>query len=198
MRIGFSFGGGGTSRPYCRDRQCTVEHRGGIARSNVIMNCPNDVGIYLYKSADATIHNNALINTRGIDVKDSASYANIMNIIDGRILARDGGTVSKARNIISDLKAAVLAKVSAGLYANAEQGDLRTGDLKAVLGRGMPLDGAGRDPLRPALRRPRARHWADPVPPQLRLHSGPTMSHLRWPQKSAADGVAGRGVDRSP
>lgn len=146
VRIGFSFGGGGTNRAYCRDSQCTVEHRGGIARSNVIMNCPNDVGIYLYKSADTTIHNNALINTRGIDVKDSASYANIMNnIIDGRILARDGATVSKARNITSDLKAAVLLKVSAGLYANAEQGDLRTSDLEAVLGRGMPLDSTGRD-----------------------------------------------------
>jgi hypothetical protein len=145
-RVGFSFGGGGTARPNCRDSQCTVEHRGGIARSNVIMNCPNDVGIYLNKSADTTIHNNALINTRGIDVKDSSSYADIMNnIVDGRILVRDSATVSRARNIVSDLKAAVLAKVSAGLYANAEQGDLRISDLEALLGRGRPVDSAGLD-----------------------------------------------------
>jgi len=145
-RIGFSFGDGGTGRRHCRDRQCQVEHRGGIARSNVIMNCPNDVGIYLYKSADTTIHNNALINTRGIDVEGSVSHADITNnIIDGRILARDGASVSRASNIVSDLKAAILAKMSAGLYANAEQGDLRISDLEAVRGRGMPLDSGGRD-----------------------------------------------------
>lgn len=145
-RIGFSFGDGGTGRRHCRDGQCQIEHRGGIARSNVIMNCPNEVGIFLYKSADTTIHNNALINTRGIDVVDSASHAEITNnIVDGRILARDGATAAKAGNIVSDLKAAVLAKVSAGLYADAEQGDLRISDLEAVLGRGVPLDSGGRD-----------------------------------------------------
>src|SRR3546814_12500437 len=35
-RVGFSFGGS-TGRRFCRDGSCSVEHRRGIARNNVIM-----------------------------------------------------------------------------------------------------------------------------------------------------------------
>lgn len=110
------------------------------------MNCPNDVGIYLYKSAETKIHNNALINTRGIVVDASTSHADIANnVVDGRIQARNGATISVAANITSGLKAAFLAKVSSGLYTNAEQGDLRISDIDAVLGQGIPLDSDSRD-----------------------------------------------------
>jgi len=140
-RIGFSFGGGGTSRTACRDGNCSAEHSNGIARNNIIMNCPNDVGIYLNKSARTHIHNNALINTRGIDVRFSQSTGMIANnIIDGRILSREGGTYAAENNIIAPLKAAFLGNVSTEIYADPEAGDFRLNDLQSISGRGIPID----------------------------------------------------------
>src|SRR3546814_13320650 len=75
IRIGFSFGGGGPAQRFCRNYSCTNEHYDGVARSKVIMDCPNDVGIYLNKSKGTLIHNNALINTRGIDVRFAGTSA---------------------------------------------------------------------------------------------------------------------------
>src|SRR3546814_1781609 len=92
IRIGFSFGGGGTAQRFCRNNSCTNEHYDGVARSNVIMDCPNDVGIYLNKSKGTLIHNNALINTRGIDVRYEGTSDLIVNkVINGRRLARKIG-----------------------------------------------------------------------------------------------------------
>src|SRR3546814_4894238 len=34
IRIGFSFGGGGTAQRFCRNNSCTNEHYDGVARSN--------------------------------------------------------------------------------------------------------------------------------------------------------------------
>lgn len=142
-RIGFSFGDGGTGRRFCRDAgQCKAEHRNGIARNNVIMNCPNEVGIYVYKSTGTVIHNNALINTRGIDLRHTASDASIVNnVIDGRILARDGARFSADANILSRLKAALLSNVSKEIYADVANGDLRLADQNALVGRGVAIDG---------------------------------------------------------
>jgi hypothetical protein len=145
-RIGMSFGNGGTGRRHCRDGQCEVEHRNGVARNNIIMNCPNEVGIYLNKSAGTQLHNNALINTRGIDVRFPESSAVIANnVIDGRLLARDGGDFSETNNILSPVKAALLAKVSGDIYANPEEGDFRLIGLDSIPGRGAPLDDGGLD-----------------------------------------------------
>ena len=145
-RIGFSFGGGGTDRTACRDGLCRVEQRSGIVRNNIIMNCPNDVGIYLNKSAETKIHNNLLINTRGIDVRFAASDASIVNnIVDGRILARDGGVFWQAHNILSALDAMLLGKVSSDVYADPQRGDLRLLDLDLVLGQGTAIEESGLD-----------------------------------------------------
>src|SRR3546814_11478006 len=90
---------------FWRNNSCTNEHYDGVARSNVIIDCPNDVGIYLNKSKGTLIHNNALINTRGIDVRFAGTSALIVNnVIDGRILARSGGQYSQSNNIVEDLK----------------------------------------------------------------------------------------------
>jgi hypothetical protein len=145
-RVGFSFGDGGTARRHCRDGQCQVEHMNGIARNNIIMDCPNDVGIYLYKSAQTAIINNALINTRGIDIHLSGGGSSIANnIIDGRILARDGSTYSGASNIVNPKKAMLLGKVTDDLYVDPEGGDLHLRTPKAVQGRGSPIVYGGQD-----------------------------------------------------
>src|SRR3546814_2150270 len=95
-RIGFSFGGGRTGRRFCRDGSCSAEHRGGIARSNVIMHC-SEAGIHLNKSADTLIHNNALIATQGIELLRASTDAMIVNnLLDGSIRAREGAKIGRA------------------------------------------------------------------------------------------------------
>ena len=145
-RIGFSYGDGGTAHRHCRDKRCTVQHRRGIIRNNVIMNCPNAPGIYLNRSAETRIHNNALINTRGIDVRRVESDADIVNnIVDGRILSREGGSYTAADNLRSDLKAVLLDKLSDDIYLDARGGDLRLSDPGSIAGAGQPLAEAGLD-----------------------------------------------------
>lgn len=146
IRVGFSFGGGGSSQRACRDARCDAEQQGGILRSNIIMNCPNDVGVYLNKSAGTSIHNNLIVNTRGIDVRFSESDAVIVNnVIDGRVLARDGGSFSADRNIMDVLDALLLRRTSADIYADPARGDFRLQDLDRILGKGLPLENAGAD-----------------------------------------------------
>src|SRR3546814_13721820 len=108
---------------FCRNNSCTNEHYDGVARSNVIMDCPNDVGIYLNKSKGTLIHNNALINTRGIDVRFAGTSALIVNnVIDGRILARSGGQYSQSNKIVAPREAACVDKVSQERYDETEMG----------------------------------------------------------------------------
>ncbi|HEV8581421.1 MAG TPA: PE-PGRS family protein [Thermoanaerobaculia bacterium] len=100
VRLGLSFGGGGSGPPsICEDGTCTPEHQNGILRNNVIVNCPQDVGIYLNKAANTRIYSNTLYNTTGIDVRFTASTADLRNnILSGAIRNRDGGTSTKAAN----------------------------------------------------------------------------------------------------
>jgi hypothetical protein len=92
-RIGFSFGGGGTTSQACRGGKCAFESIRGTMRSNIVMDCPNDVGVYVNKSPESVIHNNFILKTRGVDVRFAGSTADIFNnVIDGRILARADGT----------------------------------------------------------------------------------------------------------
>ena len=102
IRLGLSFGGGGTGDQFCRSGNCETEHTGGIIRNNVIARCPVDVGIYLNRAAQTQIHNNLLIANAGIDVRFETSSASIHNnIVDGRIRDRDGGIHYADNNLIS-------------------------------------------------------------------------------------------------
>lgn len=101
VRLGLSFGGGGTSPDsICEDGTCTPEHEGGIMRNNIIANCPSDVGIYINKGKDVKIFHNLLYKTTGVDVRFAASVAEVRgNMTDGRIRTRDGGTMTEAGNL---------------------------------------------------------------------------------------------------
>jgi hypothetical protein len=145
-RVGFSFGGGGTNAGSCRDGKCRQEHSRGIMRNNIVMNCPNDVGVYLNKSADTLIHNNLLIDTRGIDIRYPESTATVLsNVIDGRILARADGRFTKRGNIESMFKAVVNGSVSSTLFAEPKIGNLTITDEKALKTSGTPVTAAARD-----------------------------------------------------
>ncbi len=100
VRLGLSFGGGGSSPdPICEGGTCTPEHQDGLMINNVIANC-NDVGIYLNEAARCGIHHNTLFDTVGIDVRFVASVCDLRNnLMTGRIRARDGGTFSPADNM---------------------------------------------------------------------------------------------------
>jgi len=101
IRIGLSFGGGGTGAQYCRNNDCSFEHSNGVMRNNIILNCSRDVGIYINKGANSQIYNNLLHNTLGIDVRFETSSATIVNnIISGRVKERDGGMARKDNNLI--------------------------------------------------------------------------------------------------
>jgi parallel beta-helix repeat protein len=102
-RIGLSFGGGGgETPPICEDADCTIKHTNGTIRNNVIMNCPNDVGIYINTSPGTKIYNNTLFDTFGIDVRFPASSADIRNnVISGSIRSRDGGRATLDNNLVS-------------------------------------------------------------------------------------------------
>ncbi len=101
IRLGLSFGGGGSGPPsICEDGTCTPEHQNGVMRNNVIVNCPQDVGVYLNAAANTKVYDNTLYNTTGIDVRFVASTADVRNnILSGAIRDRNGGTSTRATNL---------------------------------------------------------------------------------------------------
>lgn len=146
FRIGFSFGDGGTGRRFCRDGGCAAEHLRGIARNNVIMNCPRRAGIYLYKSAGTLVHNNALVNTGGIVLARDTTHAVIVNnILDGGLWMRDGAEYFAERNLMSPPGTAPSGTISSRIYANANDGDLRLKHDTAIMGRGVAISDSWQD-----------------------------------------------------
>jgi hypothetical protein len=142
QRVGFSFGDGGTGQQFCRDGSCRFEHRGGVVRNNIIMNCPNGPGIHLNKSAETLVHNNALIATSGIEVQRPATGATIVNnIVDGSILIVDGAAVTTASNVMDQVGAEGSGTASRAIYLNPQGGDLRLKDREALAGHGLPIEG---------------------------------------------------------
>lgn len=101
VRLGLSLGGGGSSPgSICEDGTCTPEHQHGTLRNNIVVNCPQDVGIYLNAAADTRIYDNTLIATTGVDVRFASSTADIRNnLVSGQIRNRDGGTSTQSANL---------------------------------------------------------------------------------------------------
>jgi len=100
IRVGLSFGGGGTGSAYCREGNCDVEHANGEMRNNIILNCAGDAGIYLNKAKATKLVHNTLINNTGIDVRFAASNAEVYgNALTSRIRERDQGTAVSQENI---------------------------------------------------------------------------------------------------
>jgi hypothetical protein len=98
MRVGLSFGGGGTDPGVCRDRRCVTEHSAGLAANNLIAHC-NDFGIYINQANQTLVAHNTLINTYGIDARFPAASATIIgNLLDGIIRAREGAALTESSN----------------------------------------------------------------------------------------------------
>jgi hypothetical protein len=99
VRIGLSLGGGGTNARACQTGKCEYEHIDGLIQGNIVLNCENDVGIYLNKASNTQVTENLLLNTLGIDVRFSSSSASVSNnTMQGRISARDGAFLKQRNN----------------------------------------------------------------------------------------------------
>jgi hypothetical protein len=98
VRVGISFGGGGTDPRLCRMPGCEYEHSRGVATNNLVAHC-NDSGLDANRSQHVTFAHNTLVNTAGIDARgtnsDVLAYANLM---DGVLRARDTSTIKLQYN----------------------------------------------------------------------------------------------------
>ena len=100
VRVGLSFGGGGTGKPYCRDKRCVTEHTGGLAANNIIAHC-NDTGLDINKASKVTFAFNTLINTSGIGIRGGSSEVRLYgNMYEGKVRVADGSALRQEMNQI--------------------------------------------------------------------------------------------------
>lgn len=98
-RIGISLGGGGTSEGMCQTEACEYEHRDGVVKNNQVLNCPNDVGIYLNKAKNSKVHDNVIVGSLGIDARYNATSGEVYNnVFQGRLKNRNGASVKFNHN----------------------------------------------------------------------------------------------------
>ena len=141
VRVGLSFGGGGTDRSACRDRRCSYEHNRGVIRNNVIMHCPSDVGIYLNKAHSTEIYNNTLYHTLGIDVRFPESTAVVFNnILSGRVDDRNGGLSIRTSNLVADFSNDLEGDVFHDWFQLPEAGNFKLVDGSEFVNRGRSRD----------------------------------------------------------
>ena len=140
-RVGISLGGGGTGGRFCEGGACERETVGGIVRANIVQDC-SDVGIYLNRAANSLVANNSLIRTSGIDARFGATGGLIANnIVDGRILERDGAKVQLQDNLTSAWRAALLTPLSDSIFPGAAAGAVEFGSAEHAARRGARLPG---------------------------------------------------------
>ena len=99
QRVGLSFGGGGTGKPYCRDHKCVTEQDQGLMQANLVASC-SDVGIYVNAGAGTKLIDNTLVDTAGVDVRfPESSVEADGNLVDGAIRSRNGGRLHPGDNL---------------------------------------------------------------------------------------------------
>ena len=120
QRVGLSLGGGGTEKPFCRDRKCIVEQDHSIIQSNLIAHCSDD-GIYVNRAASSKLVHNTLIDTGGINVRFPASSADVVgNAVDGIIRSTNDALMRADDNrYVSLMKLYLGMHPERDLYLNA-------------------------------------------------------------------------------
>lgn len=104
-RIGLSLGGGGTN-PGVLDRreiggcEACPETVNSRMTNNIILNCPDEPGLYLNRARDALVANNTVFNAYGIQGRFPETRATITdNLVTGSVWARDGAELKTQGNI---------------------------------------------------------------------------------------------------
>ncbi|WP_224247877.1 chondroitinase-B domain-containing protein [Hyalangium gracile] len=135
VRIGLSFGGGGTGNAFCAPAfdanvPCDPEHSDGILRNNVIINC-SDVGIYLNKAANTKVLFNTLIATTGVDFRFASTTGEAHgNVVSSVIRTRDSGSFTAGTNLMN-----VSSATWDSWYVAPLAGDLRVeGNVSQLIG----------------------------------------------------------------
>lgn len=149
-RVGLSFGGGGTGKPYCRDGRCITEHEAGVMDSNLVASC-SDAGVYVNSSAGSRLVHNTLVDTAGVQVRFPESSAELTgNLIDGAAVTRNGAQLRMGDNRDSSIAALYLGlHPQRGLFADADRLDLRwdgEAPRRAGASEGVDLCGRKRPP----------------------------------------------------
>jgi len=89
---GLSLGGSATGPEFCEGNCDRDENRASVIRGNVVLACPAQPGIYLFRAAKARVTGNTLIGTGGITAVTSDTSAYIAsNLLAGGEIARDTG-----------------------------------------------------------------------------------------------------------
>lgn len=151
VRLGLSFGGGGTSPDSnCEEGSCTPEHQDGVMRNNIIARCPADVGVYVNKGARVRLEHNLLYDTGGgVDVRfDSSSATIVGNVLSGRLRERDGGKIVAERDNMAQVTAAQWGQWfedAAALNFNLKAGSMLEDAAMMTPGLNDDFCGAARD-----------------------------------------------------
>lgn len=92
VRVGISFGGGGSDPGFCRDKGCErYEHQAGLAVNNIVAHC-NDVGLDVNHSRHILLAHNTLVNTAGMGLRGEGSQAQLYgNLFEGKLLIKNDG-----------------------------------------------------------------------------------------------------------
>lgn len=104
VRVGISFGGGGTDPGVCRSNGCREhEHRHGLGANNIVAHC-NDAGMDVNRAQDIVLTHNTLINTRGFSIRHTPAQARLIgNLYEGNTLARDGAAFEAEMDLRHDM-----------------------------------------------------------------------------------------------
>lgn len=105
QRVGLTLGG--KTSPSVFDQRtlerCTdncPESRTGRMTNNIILNCPEEPGIYLNKARDALIANNTIFNAFGIQARFPETRVEVVdNLLTGTVWARHDGHVQDSTNL---------------------------------------------------------------------------------------------------
>jgi hypothetical protein len=113
LRVGISLGCGATGKEFCRDGRCEVEMSDSVVANNVVAHC-NDFGIDLHRARNVLVAHNTLINTAGIDARQSTTQAvAVGNLLEGRVRARDGARIDAHDNALVNTLDSLLTSPSA-------------------------------------------------------------------------------------
>lgn len=129
VRVGLSFGGGGTGKRYCRDGRCITEHEGGTMRANLVASC-SDAAIYINSGAATRIVHNTLLDSAGVQLRYPQTAATMEgNLVDGAVSVRNDAQLRGSDNRLGALALSYLGVHPArSLFAAPLEYDLRWRD----------------------------------------------------------------------
>jgi hypothetical protein len=97
---GISLGGSATGPQFCEGDCNADENHDSTLRNNVVLDCPMEDGIYLWRAKSSRVLANTLIGTYGIEARGKDSSAAILdNLVDGGIVASEGATIEASDNV---------------------------------------------------------------------------------------------------